>query len=378
MKRLIPLAVLLTLPAAAKAEELLATVTRSGREVQVQVRHPDGEPAAGVNVRLLLGRQLTVAVARTDARGRWTHTVGQSGAYEAVVEAGPDAEDAIRLPFTVLDDAEAAAFPWVIAGPGVGCLLAAAVLFVFGLHSTGRRRARLGPIPTLAAAVLLLAGGGLLGWSAWGSRPGSPPPDPDVADAAREFLRGREVAPLSAPLTELLADTSVERVPTQPHPLLDRPAPEFELADHRRRAWRLHERLDHGPVVLVFYYGYHCNHCVGQLFALHDDMAKFRELSAEVLAVSADPPDLTQARFRQYGEFAFPVLSDPGNRVAQEYGVYRPPSGQAREELQHGTFVIGRDGRVRWAQHGNEPFTGNLTLLHELARLEGRLPGGAR
>ena len=50
-------------------------------------------------------------------------------------------------------------------------------------------------------------------------------------------------------------------------------------------------------MVLVFYYGYHCNHCVGQLFALHDDISKFRELGAEVVAVSADPPEWTRERW---------------------------------------------------------------------------------
>jgi peroxiredoxin len=110
------------------------------------------------------------------------------------------------------------------------------------------------------------------------------------------------------------------------------------------------------------------------LFALSDDIQKFRELGAEVVAVSADPPKETRERFQQYGEFAFPVLSDPGNKVAREYGVFQPAREGREEILQHGTFVIGRDGIVAWAQCGDEPFTGNRTLLYELARLEGRLP----
>ena len=230
--------------------------------------------------------------------------------------------------------------------------------------------------------VLLAAGVGLLSWAAWRhthqpTRPATGT-EPDVAEAARGFLRERNVRSLSAPLSELLADTHAELEPTQEHPLLGQPAPDFELTDHGGRAWRLSERLGRGPVVLVFYYGYHCNHCVGQLFALHDDVARFRELGAEVVAVSADPPEWTRERFRQYGAFAFPVLSDPGNTVAQAYGTYRPASGKAREDLQHGTFVIGRDGRVQWAYRGNQPFTGNRTLLYELARSEGRLPSAKR
>jgi peroxiredoxin len=71
------------------------------------------------------------------------------------------------------------------------------------------------------------------------------------------------------------------------------------------------------------------------------------------------------------------VLSDPGNKIAQVYGVYRPASGKQDEDQQHGTFVIGRDGLVSWVHHGCEPFTGNRTLLYELARVEGRLPAGS-
>lgn len=366
---------LVALPLAARAaEDLEASLKVTGRVVEVQVRHKDGRPAAGVPVRLLYGRQLTAAAATTDGQGRCAPTVTRAGPYEAVIETGPEAADVVRMPFLVLDAAEAGNAPRTAAAVGLGCLLGAAALRVL-LRWKRRDRAA-----GLLGAVLLAAGVGLLSWAGWRHLHRSAAPDtstePDVAEAARGFLRERNVRPLSAPLAELLADTQAKREPTQEHPLLGQPAPDFDLSDHRQRPWRLRDRTGRGPVVLVFYYGYHCNHCVGQLFALHDDVGKFRELGAEVVAVSADPPEWTCERFRQYGEFAFPVLSDPGNRVAQAYGVYRPASGKTREDLQHATFVIGRDGRVAWAYRGNQPFTGNRTLLYELARLEGRLPAG--
>ncbi|MBY0233254.1 MAG: hypothetical protein K2W96_28570, partial [Gemmataceae bacterium] len=34
--------------------------------------------------------------------------------------------------------------------------------------------------------------------------------------------------------------------------------------------------------------------------------------------------------------------------------------------------LVSRDGRVAWANRGDEPFTENRTLLVEIARLEGR------
>jgi peroxiredoxin len=364
------------------AEELTGTVKVSGRDIEVQVCRQDGSPAAGVQVRLLYGRQLAVAVARTDEKGSWIHRVNQTGAYDALVESESDAEPPLRLPFTVLDAAEPATdldrSVWITVAPALVCVAGAVMVFVIVLTRASRKGTRLRWGHVLTIAALLTAGGGLFEWSTWREWRKLAEPvifsEPDVAAAARDYLRERDVKPLSGPLERMLAESPAELVPTQAHPLLGRPAPDFELADYHNQSWRLRDRLKRGPVVLVFYYGYHCNHCVGQLFALHDDIDKFRELGAEVLGVSADPPELTQQRFRQYGEFAYPVLTDPGNKVAEAYGVYRPPSAKKPEELQHGTFVIGRDGRVHWAQHGGEPFTGNLTLLHELARLEGRLP----
>lgn len=127
-------------------------------------------------------------------------------------------------------------------------------------------------------------------------------------------------------------------------------------------------------MVLVFYYGYHCNHCVGQLFAVNDDLAKFRELDATVVAVSADPVEETQARYAEYGRFEFTVLSDLGNQVAAQYGDFEPPVGNKPEELVHGTFVIASNGQITWCNFGDEPFTDNRTLLIEIARASERGP----
>jgi peroxiredoxin len=113
--------------------------------------------------------------------------------------------------------------------------------------------------------------------------------------------------------------------------------------DHCRQQRQLSEFLDKGPVVAVFYNSYYCNHCVGQLFALHNDAKHFQELAAQIIAISADSPELTQQRFAQYGPFAFSVLSDPGNKVGQLYRVFTPPKDGKPSDLLHGTFVIARN-----------------------------------
>jgi peroxiredoxin len=191
----------------------------------------------------------------------------------------------------------------------------------------------------------------------------------DLAEEVREYLSQRGVRPLSEPLRNLLADAERHIVPSQLHPLLGKKALDFELADPNGAEHSLHSFLDRGPVVLVFYYGYYCNHCVSQLFALDKDWPYFQELGTQIVALSPDPPADTRQRFRRYGEFKFTVLSDPKNAVAQSYGVFKPAQPHEPENLDHATFIIDRDGTVRWAQFGDEPFTDDRALLRELALL---------
>jgi len=207
------------------------------------------------------------------------------------------------------------------------------------------------------------------------ANPPVPPTKRDLAREARDDLESRNFRPLSAPLAALLADAKYEPIPTQAHALLLQPAPDFTLPDVNGKEWTLTKELKDGPVVLVFYYGYHCNHCVSQLFALDKDLEKFRELGVKVVAVSADPAELTRERYKQYGAFGFPVLTDPSNKVAEKYETYvRSVKADQEGDLLHGTFVISRQGKIVWTNRGDSPFTENRTLLYEAARAEGRLP----
>src|SRR5262249_31935620 len=120
--------------------------------------------------------------------------------------------------------------------------------------------------------------------------------------------------------TQELAEAAPFRAQTQPHPLLGRAAPGLTLPDSQGQGPSLQQPLGRGPVVLLFYLGYACDACVHNLLELNADLGRFRSLGAEVIAVSGDPPGLTRRRFEEYGALAFPVLYDPGHRVARAYG----------------------------------------------------------
>ena len=87
-----------------------------------------------------------------------------------------------------------------------------------------------------------------------------------------------------------------------------------------------------------------------------------------MVTISDDSPEHTAGQFKKHGRFRFPVLSDPGNTVAEAYGVYQPAGGDRPESRQHGIFVINRDGRVSWTNLGSKPYLDNRSLLIEIAR----------
>jgi peroxiredoxin len=197
----------------------------------------------------------------------------------------------------------------------------------------------------------------------------------DIAAEAKDYLKQRNVQPLEQNLDTLLAEAKSTSIPSLPHPLQSQTAPGFELSDHNGRQHTLAEHVERGPVVLVFYYGYYCNHCVSQLFALQDDLAKFHQLGAEVIALSADTPQQTTEKFAKYGPFTYPVLADLGNKTAIEYSIFTPSAAGKPERLLHGTFIIDKQGVVRWCHYGEAPFTANATLLVELAKLQATAAG---
>lgn len=188
----------------------------------------------------------------------------------------------------------------------------------------------------------------------------------DVSADANAYLEAVDSQKLSASLQDLLSTDNFERAVTEDHPLVGKQAPDFVLSDTQDQSQSLAELNRQGPVVLVFYYGYNCSHCVAQLFALQKDLEHFNELGAQLVAVSADLPAATRKKYEEYGGFEFPVLSDPDLKVAETWGTYVRETDEQQEDMLHGTFVIDRGGKVIFANRGYQPFVDNRSLLQWL------------
>ncbi|WP_395090026.1 redoxin domain-containing protein [Armatimonas sp.] len=117
-------------------------------------------------------------------------------------------------------------------------------------------------------------------------------------------------------------------------------------------------------VVLVFFLGDACVHCVGQLKSLNDRSAEFDGQDTIVLAVCSESPAKLKAS-KALDQSNVKFLSDNAHENARRFSSY-----DDFEEMElHSTILIDKSGRVRWKRTGGDPFTNIDFLLNELKRV---------
>lgn len=123
-------------------------------------------------------------------------------------------------------------------------------------------------------------------------------------------------------------------------------APDFALTDQHGATVKLAEYRGQKAVLLVFYPYSFTGVCTSEMKALQRRIASFQTDDVQVIGVSCDSA-FCQRAFAEEERLTFPVLSDhwPHGEAAQAYGVFDAELGAARR----GTFVIDREGVVRWS-----------------------------
>jgi peroxiredoxin Q/BCP len=101
------------------------------------------------------------------------------------------------------------------------------------------------------------------------------------------------------------------------------------------------------PVVLYFYPKDDTPGCTREACAFRDQHSRLKKLGAAVLGVSADDVE-SHAQFRDKYNLNFPLLADPGHKVADKYGAWREKNmyGKKSWGIQRSTFLIGANGKV--------------------------------
>ena len=168
-------------------------------------------------------------------------------------------------------------------------------------------------------------------------------------------------------------------------PLLDSLGP-FRWEPYRAPAWTLsdanHKKYSLAdyqgrPVLLVFYLGYSCPHCLRQLNLLATASKDFEAQGISVVAISSDDLEgVAKASGQRDGGFPFVLLADKSLKTFKAYRAY----DDFEQMPLHGTFLVDAAGKVRWQDISFEPFTDLKFLEAESRRLLGlsRSPLAAR
>jgi peroxiredoxin len=130
------------------------------------------------------------------------------------------------------------------------------------------------------------------------------------------------------------------------------PAPDFTLRDQFGQDVTLSSYRGSKAVAIFFYPYAFSGVCTGEMAGIRDRLAEFMTFDSDVLAISCDPIYSLRAFADQDG-LNFPLLSDfwPHGEVSRQFDVF----DEARGCPQRSSYVIDKDGQVRWAVHNARP-----------------------
>lgn len=119
------------------------------------------------------------------------------------------------------------------------------------------------------------------------------------------------------------------------------PAPELTLLDQHGKPFRLSALRGKGPVVVYFYPKDETPVCTKEACNFRDDHSAFSGLGATVIGISADDP-ASHLAFAERHHLPFTLLSDPGDKAFQAFGLKRFLGLKERV-----TFVLDDQGIIR-------------------------------
>ena len=138
-------------------------------------------------------------------------------------------------------------------------------------------------------------------------------------------------------------------------------APDFSLLDETGSPRQLSSYRG-TPIVLYFYPKDDTPGCTTEACNFRDDYSEYQKRGVMILGISPDSFE-RHAKFKEKHNLPFTLLSDPGHKVCEMYGVWglKKLMGREYEGVYRTTYLIGGDGKilqvfknVKPAQHSKE------------------------
>jgi len=123
-------------------------------------------------------------------------------------------------------------------------------------------------------------------------------------------------------------------------------APDFQLPDDSGKTTRLSDFRGQ-PVVLYFYPKDDTPGCTTEACAFRDGYQAYTQAGVVILGVSPDPVK-AHKKFKTKHNLPFPLLSDDGHHVCEQYDVWALKKFMGREYMGvlRTTFLIDSDGMI--------------------------------
>ena len=130
------------------------------------------------------------------------------------------------------------------------------------------------------------------------------------------------------------------------------PAPDFTLRDQFGQDVTLSSYRGVKAVAILFFPYAFSGVCTGELSGIRDRLDEFMTFDTEVIGISCDPIYALRA-FADVEGLNFPLLSDfwPHGQVTAAYDVFDERKGSPLRS----SYVIDKDGVVRWSVHNANP-----------------------
>jgi peroxiredoxin Q/BCP len=137
-------------------------------------------------------------------------------------------------------------------------------------------------------------------------------------------------------------------------------APDFTLKNDEGQDFHLADLRGFVRPMLVFYPKDFTPGCTDQLIQVRKNIEHLRGAGIEPMGVNPDDADSHKAFRKEHG-LNFDLLVDDDAAVARAYGAIKPGG----EGIQRSVVVIGKDGKVIFAEHGAPPWQRILSAMRQ-------------
>ena len=185
----------------------------------------------------------------------------------------------------------------------------------------------------------------------------------EITSNTRRLVQAERLAISERSVEELFASGIEERILP-----VGAQAPGFALRDAAGKVVRSADLLSVGPLIVKFFRGRWCSYCSTELETWRDLYGRIRQHGAVFVAISPQTERQNDFMAGQH-RLPFPLLSDPGNKLAAQFGLaYAVPqqmvdyyrsilvnlsfiNGDTSGTLPlPATYVIGQSGNILYAE----------------------------